>query len=136
MLQFASSHSSSESEIAKAESVSRRNHLQDETRWRVVDDLACYITGLESHRACMGYVGKTDYRPQSASRHPPRALTNLTTGMGITAATSDQRHCFQHDNHCQACISARGYHTRYFSVWFPLHIVPTNLGCRAETAVI
>ncbi|GBM73003.1 Transposable element Tcb1 transposase [Araneus ventricosus] len=37
---------------------------------------------------------------------------------------------------CQACISARGYHTRYFSVWFPLRILPTNLGCRAATAVI
>ncbi|GBM80007.1 hypothetical protein AVEN_203772-1 [Araneus ventricosus] len=37
---------------------------------------------------------------------------------------------------CRACILARGYHTRYFSVCFPLHILPTNLGCLAETAVI
>ncbi|GBM23348.1 hypothetical protein AVEN_101190-1 [Araneus ventricosus] len=29
-------------------------------------------------------------------RHPPRAPTSLTTGMGITAATSDQRHYCQH----------------------------------------
>ncbi|GBN28270.1 hypothetical protein AVEN_260530-1 [Araneus ventricosus] len=36
MLQFASSDSSAESEIAKAESMSRRNHLHDEMRWRVV----------------------------------------------------------------------------------------------------
>ncbi|GBO08960.1 hypothetical protein AVEN_83841-1 [Araneus ventricosus] len=34
MLQFVSSDSSAESEIAKAESMSRRNHLQDEMRWR------------------------------------------------------------------------------------------------------
>ncbi|GBM06025.1 Transposable element Tcb1 transposase [Araneus ventricosus] len=37
---------------------------------------------------------------------------------------------------CQACISARRYHTRFFSVWFPLHILLINLGCRAATAVI
>ncbi|GBM64811.1 hypothetical protein AVEN_105716-1 [Araneus ventricosus] len=34
MLQFASSDSSGEYEIAKAESMSRRNHLRDEIRWR------------------------------------------------------------------------------------------------------
>ncbi|GBN23758.1 hypothetical protein AVEN_25709-1 [Araneus ventricosus] len=37
MLQFASSNSSEESEIAKAETMSRRNHLHDEMRWRAVD---------------------------------------------------------------------------------------------------
>ncbi|GBN80036.1 hypothetical protein AVEN_199181-1 [Araneus ventricosus] len=36
MLQFASSDSSAESEIAKEESMSRRNHLYDEMRWRAV----------------------------------------------------------------------------------------------------
>ncbi|GBM31404.1 hypothetical protein AVEN_98504-1 [Araneus ventricosus] len=36
MLQFASSDSSAEYEIAKAESMSRRNHLHDEMRWRAV----------------------------------------------------------------------------------------------------
>ncbi|GBN11064.1 hypothetical protein AVEN_115974-1 [Araneus ventricosus] len=36
MLQFASSDSSAESEIAKAESMRRRNHLHDEMRWRAV----------------------------------------------------------------------------------------------------
>ncbi|GBM39785.1 hypothetical protein AVEN_25003-1 [Araneus ventricosus] len=36
MLQFESSDSSAESEIAKAESMSRRNHLHDEMRWRAV----------------------------------------------------------------------------------------------------
>ncbi|GBM68598.1 hypothetical protein AVEN_167593-1 [Araneus ventricosus] len=36
MLQFASSDSSVESEIAKSESMSRRNHLHDEMRWRAI----------------------------------------------------------------------------------------------------
>ncbi|GBM22115.1 hypothetical protein AVEN_266476-1 [Araneus ventricosus] len=36
MLQFASSDISAESEIAKAESMSSRNHLHDEMRWRAV----------------------------------------------------------------------------------------------------
>ncbi|GBM39908.1 hypothetical protein AVEN_250228-1 [Araneus ventricosus] len=36
MLQFAGSDSSEESEISKAESMSRRNHLHDEMRWRSV----------------------------------------------------------------------------------------------------
>ncbi|GBN26425.1 hypothetical protein AVEN_55745-1 [Araneus ventricosus] len=36
MLQFASSGSSAESEIAKAERMSRRNHLHDELRWRAI----------------------------------------------------------------------------------------------------
>ncbi|GBM42618.1 hypothetical protein AVEN_222891-1, partial [Araneus ventricosus] len=36
MLQFASSDSFVESEIAKVESMSRRNHLHGEIRWRVV----------------------------------------------------------------------------------------------------
>ncbi|GBM81490.1 hypothetical protein AVEN_154537-1 [Araneus ventricosus] len=36
MLQFASSASSAESEIAKAESMSRRNHSHDEIRCRAV----------------------------------------------------------------------------------------------------
>ncbi|GBN29682.1 hypothetical protein AVEN_225956-1 [Araneus ventricosus] len=36
MLQFSSSDSSAESEIAKAESMRRRNHLRDKMRWRAV----------------------------------------------------------------------------------------------------
>ncbi|GBL74179.1 hypothetical protein AVEN_231061-1 [Araneus ventricosus] len=44
----------------------------------------------------VGHVGKTDCRSQWASRHPPRAPISLTTGMGITATTSDQRHYCQH----------------------------------------
>ncbi|GBM07988.1 hypothetical protein AVEN_176523-1 [Araneus ventricosus] len=32
---------------------------------------------------------------------------------------------------CRTCISARGYKTRYY-MWFPLHILPSNLGYRAD----
>ncbi|GBM81512.1 hypothetical protein AVEN_227766-1 [Araneus ventricosus] len=39
MLQFTSSDSSAESEISKAESMSRINHLHDEMRWRAVGTL-------------------------------------------------------------------------------------------------
>ncbi|GBL86356.1 hypothetical protein AVEN_164536-1 [Araneus ventricosus] len=39
MLHFASSDSSTESKIAKAESMSRKNHLHDEMRWRAVSML-------------------------------------------------------------------------------------------------
>ncbi|GBN66582.1 hypothetical protein AVEN_231793-1 [Araneus ventricosus] len=44
----------------------------------------------------VGYVGKTDCRSQCAARHPLPAPTSLTTGMGITATTSDQRNYCQH----------------------------------------
>ncbi|GBN97885.1 hypothetical protein AVEN_199785-1 [Araneus ventricosus] len=75
-------------------------------------------------------------RIASRSVHPPRAPTSLTTGMGITATTSDQRHyllawlaivkpAFQLE-----CIIL------LISVWFPLHTLPTNFSCRAKTAVI
>ncbi|GBL71142.1 hypothetical protein AVEN_178162-1 [Araneus ventricosus] len=64
-----------------------RSHLKSDS----TDSLSCYITGPESHRTCVGHVGKTDCR----SQWTPRAPTILTTGMGITATTSDQRHYFQ-----------------------------------------
>ncbi|GBO16457.1 hypothetical protein AVEN_136242-1 [Araneus ventricosus] len=68
-----------------------RSYLESET----IPQMA-WITGPESHRACVGHVGKTDCRSQCAARHPPRAPTTLTTGMGIAATTSDQRHYCQH----------------------------------------
>ncbi|GBM38406.1 hypothetical protein AVEN_260797-1 [Araneus ventricosus] len=37
--------------------------------------------------------------------------------------------------HCQACILTRGI-IPVISVWFLLHILPSNVGCRAATAVI
>ncbi|GBN06713.1 hypothetical protein AVEN_77711-1 [Araneus ventricosus] len=68
-------------------------------------------------------------RSQCAARHPPRAPKSLTTGMGITATTSDQRHYCQHAFQLEGIIPV-------ISVSIPLHILPTNLGCRAATAVI
>ncbi|GBM09989.1 hypothetical protein AVEN_23982-1 [Araneus ventricosus] len=62
-----------------------RSYLESET-------IPHQITGPESHTACVGHVGKTDCRPQCATRLPPRAPTSLTTGMGTTATTTDQRH--------------------------------------------
>ncbi|GBN44081.1 hypothetical protein AVEN_217527-1 [Araneus ventricosus] len=75
-------------------------------------------------------------RIASRSVHPPRAPTSLTTGMGITATTSDQRHCLP------ACLAVVKHAFQLegiillISVWFPLHILPTNFSCRAKTAVI
>ncbi|GBO31095.1 hypothetical protein AVEN_9225-1 [Araneus ventricosus] len=47
---------------------------------------------------------------------------------------------FSMPRRCQACISSRVYHTRYHTRYtiipLPLHILPTNFGCRAATAVI
>ncbi|GBL84094.1 hypothetical protein AVEN_144196-1, partial [Araneus ventricosus] len=57
MLQFASRDSSKESEIAKAESMSERNHLHYETRWRAVGMLqagarqSAVVRELNVHRS-------------------------------------------------------------------------------------
>ncbi|GBM64886.1 hypothetical protein AVEN_200294-1 [Araneus ventricosus] len=75
-------------------------------------------------------------RISGRSMHPPRTPTSLTTGMGITATTSDQR------LYLPACLAVVKHAFQLesiilvISVWFPLHILPTNLGCRAVTAII
>ncbi|GBL80340.1 hypothetical protein AVEN_92250-1 [Araneus ventricosus] len=43
MLQFASSNNSAESEIAKADSMSRRDHLYDEIHWRAASKLQARV---------------------------------------------------------------------------------------------
>ncbi|GBN22933.1 hypothetical protein AVEN_273585-1 [Araneus ventricosus] len=51
MLQLASSNSSTESEIAKAERMRRRNHLHDEMRWRavgIVTKVFLWVYGVNS----------------------------------------------------------------------------------------
>ncbi|GBN30857.1 hypothetical protein AVEN_24417-1 [Araneus ventricosus] len=66
----------------------------------------------------------------------PRSATSLTTGMGITATTSDQRH------YLPACfaVAMPAFQLEgsipVISVWFPLHILPSKFGCLAKTAVI
>ncbi|GBM05520.1 hypothetical protein AVEN_206478-1 [Araneus ventricosus] len=52
MLQFAISDSSAESEIAKEESMSRRNHLHDEMRWRAVSMLQAGARQSAVARGC------------------------------------------------------------------------------------
>ncbi|GBN82779.1 hypothetical protein AVEN_183397-1 [Araneus ventricosus] len=51
MLLFASSDSSAESEMAKAESMSRRNHLYDEMRWRAVGHIRGRLHWAREHRS-------------------------------------------------------------------------------------
>ncbi|GBO04695.1 hypothetical protein AVEN_19395-1 [Araneus ventricosus] len=58
------------------------------------------------------HVGKTDCRSQCAVRYPARAPKSLTTGMGITATTAINDTIASMPRRCEACISARGYHTR------------------------
>ncbi|GBL75977.1 hypothetical protein AVEN_234296-1 [Araneus ventricosus] len=54
MLQFANSDSSAESEVAKAESMSRRNHLHDDMRWRAVGMLLCVLCPPNRYSFCNG----------------------------------------------------------------------------------
>ncbi|GBN37664.1 hypothetical protein AVEN_77477-1 [Araneus ventricosus] len=74
MLQFASSDSSAESEIAKVESMSRRNHLHGEMRWRAVDMLqasarqSAVARELNVHRSVIHRLWNHYQRDQSASR--------------------------------------------------------------------
>ncbi|GBL97951.1 hypothetical protein AVEN_126858-1 [Araneus ventricosus] len=74
MLQFASSDSSAESEIAKAESMSRRNHFHDEMRWRAVGMLqagarqSAVARELNEHRSVIHRLWNHYQRDQNASR--------------------------------------------------------------------
>ncbi|GBM94560.1 hypothetical protein AVEN_250341-1 [Araneus ventricosus] len=86
VLQLASSDSSAESEIAKAESLSRRNHLQDEMRWRAVGMLQA------------GARESAVARELNVNRSVIHRLLNLTKGIktpvedvGLDAGESPQR---------------------------------------------
>ncbi|GBN00252.1 hypothetical protein AVEN_69420-1 [Araneus ventricosus] len=74
MLQFSSSDSSAESDIAKAESMSRRNHLHDEMRWRAVGILqagarqSAVARELNVHRSVIHRLWNHYQRDQNASR--------------------------------------------------------------------
>ncbi|GBM32154.1 hypothetical protein AVEN_11934-1 [Araneus ventricosus] len=71
MLQFASSNSSAESEIAKAESMRRRNHLYDEMSWRAVGMLevgARQSAVANVHRSVIHRLRNHYQRDQNASR--------------------------------------------------------------------
>ncbi|GBN87075.1 hypothetical protein AVEN_112526-1 [Araneus ventricosus] len=85
MLQFASSDSSVESEIAKAESMSRRNHLHYEMRWRAVGMLQAgarqspVARELNVHRSVMHRLWNHYQRDQNASRRRGSGRWRITT---------------------------------------------------------
>ncbi|GBO43003.1 hypothetical protein AVEN_47622-1 [Araneus ventricosus] len=74
MLQFASSDSFTESEIAKEESMSRRNHLHDAMRWRAVGMLragarqSAVARELNVHRSVIHRMWNHYQRDQNDSR--------------------------------------------------------------------
>ncbi|GBN66581.1 hypothetical protein AVEN_231792-1 [Araneus ventricosus] len=94
MLQFASSGSSAESEIAKVESMSRRNHLHDEMRWRAVGMLragarqSAVDRELNVHRGVIHRLWNHYQRDQNASRRRGSGRWRITT-------TADDRYLLQ-----------------------------------------
>ncbi|GBN68928.1 hypothetical protein AVEN_42523-1 [Araneus ventricosus] len=94
MLQFASSDSSTESEIAKAQSLSRRNHLHDEMRWRAVGMLQAgarqpaVARELNVHRSVIHRLWNHCQRDQNASRRRGSGHRRIT-------ATADDRYLLQ-----------------------------------------
>ncbi|GBM00595.1 hypothetical protein AVEN_77393-1 [Araneus ventricosus] len=85
MLQFGSSDSSAESEIAKAESMSRRNHFNDEIRWRAVDILqagarqSAVARELHVHHSVIHRLWNHYQRDQNASRRRGSGRRRITT---------------------------------------------------------
>ncbi|GBO05773.1 hypothetical protein AVEN_84623-1 [Araneus ventricosus] len=81
MLQFASSDSSAESEIAKVESMSSRNHLHDEMRWRAVGMLqagarqSAVARELNVHRSVIHRLWNHYQRDQNTSGTGSRRIT-------------------------------------------------------------
>ncbi|GBL82294.1 hypothetical protein AVEN_252461-1 [Araneus ventricosus] len=74
MLQFASSDSSAEFEIAKAKNTSKRNHLHDEMRWKSVGMLqagarqSTIARQLNVNRSVIRRLWNHYQRDQNASR--------------------------------------------------------------------
>ncbi|GBN13039.1 hypothetical protein AVEN_139399-1 [Araneus ventricosus] len=85
MFQFANSDSSGESEIAKAESMSRRNHLHNEMRWRAVGMLqasarqSAVARELNVHRSVIHRLWSHYQRDQNASRRSESGRRRVTT---------------------------------------------------------
>ncbi|GBO18971.1 hypothetical protein AVEN_164434-1 [Araneus ventricosus] len=94
MLQFASSDSSAESERAKQESMSRRNHLQDEMRWRSVGMLqagarpSAVARELNVNRNVIHRLWNHYQRDQNASRKHGSGCRRIIT-------TADDRYLLQ-----------------------------------------
>ncbi|GBN20815.1 hypothetical protein AVEN_14385-1 [Araneus ventricosus] len=85
MLQFGSSDSSAESEIAEAESMSIGNHLHDEMRWRAVGMLqagarqSAVARELNVHRSVIHKLWNHYQRDQNASRRPGSGRLSIPT---------------------------------------------------------
>ncbi|GBO06894.1 hypothetical protein AVEN_56319-1 [Araneus ventricosus] len=94
MLQFASSDSSAESEIDKSESMSRRNHLHDEMRWRAVSMLqdgarqSVVARELNVHHSVIHRLWNYYQRDQNASRRHGSGRRRIAT-------TADDRYLLQ-----------------------------------------
>ncbi|GBN64882.1 hypothetical protein AVEN_7502-1 [Araneus ventricosus] len=94
MFPFASSDSSAESAIAKAESMSRRNYLHDEMRWRAVGVLqagtrqSALARELNVHRSVIHRLWNHYQRDQNASRRRGSGRRRITT-------TADDRYLLQ-----------------------------------------
>ncbi|GBO31094.1 hypothetical protein AVEN_9224-1 [Araneus ventricosus] len=92
MLQLASSDSSAESEVAKAES--RRNHLHDQMRWRAVGMLqagarqSAVARELNGHPSFIHRLWNHYQRDQNASRRLASGRRRITT-------TADDRYLLQ-----------------------------------------
>ncbi|GBN39045.1 hypothetical protein AVEN_124388-1 [Araneus ventricosus] len=91
MLHFASSNSSAESEIAKVESMSRRNHLHYEMHWRAVGMLqasakqSAVARELNVHRSVIHRLWNHYQSYQNASRR-------LGSGCWRIVTTADDRY--------------------------------------------
>ncbi|GBM11555.1 hypothetical protein AVEN_240687-1 [Araneus ventricosus] len=85
MLQFASSDSSTKSEIPKAESLNRRNHLHDEMRRRAVGMLqagarqSAVARELNVHRSVIHRLWNHYQRDQNTSRRRGSGRQRITT---------------------------------------------------------
>ncbi|GBN04060.1 hypothetical protein AVEN_100654-1 [Araneus ventricosus] len=94
MLQFASIDSSAESEIAKAESMSSRNHLHDEMCWRPVGMLqagarqSAVARELNVHRSVIHRLWNHYQKDQNISRRLGSGRRRITT-------TAYDRYLFQ-----------------------------------------
>ncbi|GBM95553.1 hypothetical protein AVEN_249945-1 [Araneus ventricosus] len=94
MLQFASRDSSGESEIAKAESMSRRNHLHDEMGWRAVGMMqagarqSAVARELNVRRSVIHRLWNHCQSDENASRRRGSGRRRITT-------TADDRYLLQ-----------------------------------------
>ncbi|GBN53402.1 hypothetical protein AVEN_31554-1 [Araneus ventricosus] len=113
MLQFASSDSSAESEIAKAESMSRRNHLHNEMRWRAFGMLqagarqSAVARELNVHRSVIHRLWNHYQRDQNVSRRRGSGRRGITT-------TADDRYLLPSARH-RRTLTARQLASQLFA---------------------